>query len=272
VLEVLPSPDNIARAQAAPTARDVNPYKGSAYGYLGFNLTAPGDSARPHPLFADRDVRRALEMAIDRHGLVKNVFGDHAKVPRGRCPSCGGMGPGDPELPYDTAQAARAPRRTRLDRLGCGRYPGPRRDQVLFPPARAHHQRGASPVRPPPPGTAAADRRRGADRRGGVQRLPSARPGRRVRRPHSDVEHRPRTVVGDDADVDGRAASATRTSCATPTRSSTAWVEQASSSFDRTEARRVWRAAVETAESGRAGGLPVRAGRTSPRFTGASPG
>src|SRR2546425_8018934 len=106
-LEVLPSPDNIARAQAAPQLATY-PYKGSAYGYLGFNLTAPGDSTRPHPLFADRDVRRALAMAIDRQGLVKNVFGDHAKVPPGPMSQLWWMwDPETRELPYDTAQAAR---------------------------------------------------------------------------------------------------------------------------------------------------------------------
>ncbi len=107
VLDVLPSPDNIARAQAAPQLATY-PYKGSAYGYLGFNLAAPGDSARPHPLFADRDVRRALAMAIDRQGLVKNVFGDHAKVPPGPMSQLWWIwDPETRELPYDTAQAAR---------------------------------------------------------------------------------------------------------------------------------------------------------------------
>src|SRR2546427_313997 len=106
-VEVLPSPDNIARAQAAPQLATY-PYKGSAYGYLGFNLAAPGDSARPHPLFADRDVRRALAMAIDRQGLVKNVFGDHAKVPPGPLSQLWWIwDPETRELPYDTAQAAR---------------------------------------------------------------------------------------------------------------------------------------------------------------------
>ncbi len=103
----LVSPDNIERVQAAPQLATY-PYKGSAYGYFGFNLAAPGDSTRPHPLFADRDVRRALAMAIDRQRLAKSVFGDHAKVPPGPMSQLWWIwDPETRELPYDTAQAAR---------------------------------------------------------------------------------------------------------------------------------------------------------------------
>src|SRR6266581_4697278 len=42
-LEVLLSPDNIERVQATPHLATY-PYRGNAYGYLGFNLVAPGDS------------------------------------------------------------------------------------------------------------------------------------------------------------------------------------------------------------------------------------
>ncbi len=103
----LVSPDNIERVQAAPQLATY-PYKGSAYGYFGFNLAAPGDSTRPHPLFADRDVRRALAMAIDRQRLAKSVFGDHAKVPPGPMSQLWWIwDPETRELPYDTAQAKR---------------------------------------------------------------------------------------------------------------------------------------------------------------------
>ena len=106
-VETLGSPDNIRRAASAPAVATY-PYRGSAYGYLGFNLRAAGDTARPHPLFADRDVRRALAMAVDREKLLKSVWGDHAAVPRG--PGSQLWWTWDPEtrdLPYDTAQAAR---------------------------------------------------------------------------------------------------------------------------------------------------------------------
>ena len=111
--EQLGSPDNVKRVQAAPQLATY-PYKGSAYGYLGFNLAAPGDSTKPHPLFGDRDVRRALAMAVDRQRLLRNVFDDFAKVPPGPVSQLTWIW--DPEtraLPHDSVQAARL-----LTRLG----------------------------------------------------------------------------------------------------------------------------------------------------------
>jgi len=106
-LEVLIPPDNIKRVQAVAELATY-PYKGAAYGYLGFNLTAPGDTTRPHPLFGDRELRRALAMAVDRARLVQSVFGDFAKVPPGPVSQLWGIADsGMGELPYDTAQAAR---------------------------------------------------------------------------------------------------------------------------------------------------------------------
>ena len=107
VIPLLVSPDDIKRVQAAPQLV-IYPYKGSAYGYLGFNLKANGDSTRPHPLFADRDVRRALAMATDRARLVQSVFGEYGRVPPGPMSQLWWIWDVEPpELPYDTAQAAR---------------------------------------------------------------------------------------------------------------------------------------------------------------------
>src|SRR5213592_4250341 len=106
-VEVLVSPDNVQRARA-DTELATYPYKGSQYGYVGFNLTAHGDTSKPHPLFGDRDLRRALVMATDRERLLHNVFGDLAKVPPGPMPQLWWIW--DPEirgLPDDSGQAAR---------------------------------------------------------------------------------------------------------------------------------------------------------------------
>jgi peptide/nickel transport system substrate-binding protein len=105
--EALYTPENIARARAAPQVT-LYPYRGNAYGYLGFNLAANGDTTQPHPIFGERDVRRALTMAVDRARLVKSVFGDFAKVPPGPMSQLWWIW--DPEarqLPYDTVQAKR---------------------------------------------------------------------------------------------------------------------------------------------------------------------
>ena len=106
-VEVLITPDNVQRACAAPQLA-CYPYKGAQYGYLGFNLATPGDTTKPHPLFSDRDLRRALVMATDRDRLLRNVFGDLARVPPGPMSQLWWIW--DPEiraLPYDSGQAAR---------------------------------------------------------------------------------------------------------------------------------------------------------------------
>jgi peptide/nickel transport system substrate-binding protein len=112
-VEALVTPDNVKRARA-DTLLTLYPYKGNVYGYLGFNLAAPGDSTKPHPLFGDRGLRRALLMAVDRQGLLRNVWEDLAKVPPGPMSQLFWIwDPETRELPYDTAQAAR-----RLTQLG----------------------------------------------------------------------------------------------------------------------------------------------------------
>ena len=43
--------------------------------YLLFNLRAYGDRKQPHPILADREVRRALVMAIDPAPIIKSTYG-----------------------------------------------------------------------------------------------------------------------------------------------------------------------------------------------------
>src|SRR5213080_4054000 len=111
-VEVLVTPDNVQRARA-DTQLATYPYKGSQYGYVGFNLAAPGDTTKPHPLFGDRDLRRALVMATDRERLLRNVLGEFAKVPPGPLSQLWWIwDPEIRELPYDSGQAARLLTRT----------------------------------------------------------------------------------------------------------------------------------------------------------------
>ena len=107
VREQLVTPDNVARARAAPQL-SVYSFRGSVYTYLGFNLRASDDTTKPHPIFADRTLRRALSMAVDRASLVKSALGDLGKVPPG--PMSELLGIWDPDirqLPYDSALAGR---------------------------------------------------------------------------------------------------------------------------------------------------------------------
>ncbi len=43
--------------------------------FLLYNQRAYGDRSRPHPILADREVRRALAMAIDRPPIVRSTYG-----------------------------------------------------------------------------------------------------------------------------------------------------------------------------------------------------
>lgn len=72
-LENLPE---VARHPELKTKR----YRGSAYIFAQFNMRDPVDHSRPHPIFGNRDLRRALTMATDRVTLVRSVY-DSLGVP-----------------------------------------------------------------------------------------------------------------------------------------------------------------------------------------------
>ena len=107
VREQLVTPENVERARHAKQLA-IYTYRGNVYTFLSFNQRSPADTSKPHPIFADREVRRALAMAVDRASLVKSALGDLGKVPPG--PMSALLWIWDPDirqLPYDTAQAAR---------------------------------------------------------------------------------------------------------------------------------------------------------------------
>jgi peptide/nickel transport system substrate-binding protein len=91
---------------------------GTGYGFMQFNLRDPANRSRPHPLFGDRNVRRAIAMSIDRSSLVKSVFDTFAVVPAG--PTVRAYPTTDPrivQLPFDTARAGAI-----LDSIGWTRH------------------------------------------------------------------------------------------------------------------------------------------------------
>src|SRR6266704_5501644 len=107
IREQLVTPDNVNRAREAKQLA-IYPFRGSVYTFLSFNQRAADDTTKPHPIFADREVRRALAMAVDRASLLKSALDDLAKVPPG--PMSELLWIWDPDirqLPYDTAQAGR---------------------------------------------------------------------------------------------------------------------------------------------------------------------
>jgi peptide/nickel transport system substrate-binding protein len=77
------------------------------YHFVQFNLRDPRDTVRPHPLFGERELRRALSMAVDRQAMVQNVF-DTLAVP-GIGPATRALKLADTtvaQLPFDTTRAA----------------------------------------------------------------------------------------------------------------------------------------------------------------------
>lgn len=65
--------DNVGQVVANPRLRVII-LPGMDYAFLQFNLKDPAAKGADHPLFGNRELRRALTMAIDRNALVKNVF------------------------------------------------------------------------------------------------------------------------------------------------------------------------------------------------------
>lgn len=113
ILEAVVGPENVARVREAANVRLVD-YPSNVYVYVGFNLRAPGAPARPHALFGDRELRRALSLATDRRVLIDAVLEGRGQVPRGPTTPMVWIWDGAPSQPaHDSAAAAAA-----LDRLG----------------------------------------------------------------------------------------------------------------------------------------------------------
>ena len=97
---------NVQRVREAKEVAVVD-FPSLAYVYVGFNLRDPSSPNRPHPLFAHRDVRRAIALALDRAAIAEAVLGDSSAVPSG--PVSRGNALWDYEVertPFDIGRAA----------------------------------------------------------------------------------------------------------------------------------------------------------------------
>ena len=106
-------PENVKEMERRRNLRAIA-LSGAAYAFLRFNLRDPTDTARPHPLFGDRNLRRALAMSLDRTAMVRSMFDTLAAVPVG--PTVRAFPTTDAhlvQLPFDPARAAKL-----LDSLG----------------------------------------------------------------------------------------------------------------------------------------------------------
>jgi peptide/nickel transport system substrate-binding protein len=106
------APEDAAAARKDPGLQVIE-LASFAYSFLQFNLH-DGASDKPHPLFGDRALRRALTMALDRRLLVRSVFDSLGRVALG--PFVREQWSADTDLiqiPYDRQGAGRL-----LDSLG----------------------------------------------------------------------------------------------------------------------------------------------------------
>ena len=112
VWDLLPPPE-VAAAAAHPQVKLVRA-AGWDYNFIAFNYRDPRDTARAHPLLADRAMRRALTLGLDRTGLVRALFDSLARPLLG--PFVRAQYTADTTiaaLPFDTLAAGRL-----LDSLG----------------------------------------------------------------------------------------------------------------------------------------------------------
>lgn len=98
-------PEDLAQATKSPNLKIV-PYLQAGYTFLTFNLKANGDSTKPHPIFDDVRVRRALSMAVNRVTSAASVLDTFAVPALGPSPSMMFKNPGAlKQLPFDLAHA-----------------------------------------------------------------------------------------------------------------------------------------------------------------------
>jgi len=106
-------PEDLSKPARHPNVRPIL-LPGMDYAFLRFNLSDPANKSRPHPLFGNRDLRRAITMSLNRATLVRNLFDTFALVPVG--PTVRAYAVTDPrgaQLPFDSVRAGQL-----LDSLG----------------------------------------------------------------------------------------------------------------------------------------------------------
>ena len=106
-------PENLPELAKHPEL-STKQYRGLAYVFAQFNLRDPANQSRPHRLFGNRELRRALTMATDRAAIVRSVYDSLALTALG--PTVRAYPTTDPaltQIPFDLTRA-----RQILDSLG----------------------------------------------------------------------------------------------------------------------------------------------------------
>ncbi|HEX7978562.1 MAG TPA: peptide ABC transporter substrate-binding protein [Gemmatimonadaceae bacterium] len=98
-------PENMATL-AKDTSLRALPWPSLQFTFLALNTIDPTHPGQPNPIFGDRNVRRALTMAVDRAGMLHNVFGAMAHPSYGPFPRSLAVADTTlPQLPYDPVRA-----------------------------------------------------------------------------------------------------------------------------------------------------------------------
>lgn len=106
-------PEDVREAARNESVRVIG-LPGLEYQFVHFNLRDPANNRLAHPLFGDRELRRALAMSVDRAQIVRSILDTFALVAVG--PTVRAYSTTDSlvrQLPFDTVQAKRT-----LDSLG----------------------------------------------------------------------------------------------------------------------------------------------------------
>ena len=106
-------PENLAEVAKNPALR-TKQFHSLQYQFAQFNLRDPANHTRPHPIFGNRELRRALTMATDRATIVRSVYDSLALPALG--PTVRAYPTTDanlPQIPFDLPRA-----RQILDSLG----------------------------------------------------------------------------------------------------------------------------------------------------------
>jgi len=108
-LHVVAEPADLERIADAPHLR-LSEYASNTFNIISFNLRDPENPDRPHPLFGDRALRRAIVMSVNRPALIQSVLGPYG------LPCVGPVTPAlwiwddqlEDALPFDSAEARAA--------------------------------------------------------------------------------------------------------------------------------------------------------------------
>jgi peptide/nickel transport system substrate-binding protein len=105
--DIIPPTANLSRLPERPSLR-VAHFPSMGVNYLLFNERAPADTGRPHPIFADMTVRRALTIGLDRATMARAVFGKYASPASSPAPPAAWFGALAPApAAFDPKQASR---------------------------------------------------------------------------------------------------------------------------------------------------------------------